>query len=40
MAFGCPRGADDHLVALCLPYRSACALVTWSSERFADTPET
>lgn len=28
------------VVALCLPYRSACAFITWSCERFADTPET
>jgi hypothetical protein len=28
------------VVALCLPHRSACAFVTWSSERFANTPET
>jgi hypothetical protein len=27
-------------VALCLSYRSPCALIAWSSERFADTPET
>jgi hypothetical protein len=27
-------------VALCLPYRSTCALVTWSSERFADASKT
>jgi hypothetical protein len=27
-------------VALCLPYRSTCALITWSGERFADTPKT
>ena len=28
------------VVALRLLYRNACALVTWSSERFADTPKT
>ena len=27
-------------VALCLSYRSTPALITWSSERFTDTPET
>ena len=28
------------LVALCLRYRSARALITWNSERFAGTPKT
>lgn len=27
------------IVPLCLPYRSPCTLLTWSSERIADTPE-
>jgi len=27
-------------VALCLPHRSTCALVTWSGERHADTSKT
>ena len=27
-------------VALCISYRSTCALVTWSGECFTDTPET
>ena len=27
-------------VALCLPYRSPCAFIAWSSERFANAPKT